>query len=80
MDSRSPGEARKVKLIPDWRRAWRFFSVQAMVLAAAIQGAWATLPPEMISTIPDGVVRSATFVLMVLGTVGRLVDQKKDET
>ena len=66
-----------MKLIPEWRRCARMFSVQAMVLAGAIQGAWVVLPTEMQATVPDEWLRVITLALMVLGVVGRLVVQPK---
>lgn len=66
-----------MKLVKEWRACWRMFSVQAMVLAGAIQGAWVFLPPEMIASIPAEWVRVITVVLLVLGVVGRLVQQEK---
>ena len=68
---------RKPKPVKNWRKCWRMFSVQAMVLAGAIQGAWASLPSEMQSTVSDEWLRYATIALMVLGVVGRLVAQDK---
>lgn len=66
-----------MKLIPEWKKSLRMFSVQAMVLAGAIQGAWSFLPPEMVASIPDGWVRVITITLLVLGVIGRLVVQPK---
>lgn len=66
-----------MKLIPEWKRCWRMFSVQAMLIAGAIQGAWAFLPPEMQATIPDNWLRVVTLGLLVFGVIGRLVDQPK---
>lgn len=63
------------QLIPQWKRCWRMFSVQAMVLAGALQAAWAALPPEMMETIPEPWVRGITITLLVLGVIGRLVVQ-----
>ena len=66
-----------MKLIPEWRKAWRMVSVQAMTLAATIQGEWVALPPDLISQVPPGVVRGVTLALLGLGIVGRLVKQDK---
>lgn len=65
----------KPKLIPQWKRCLRMFSVQAMVLAGAIQGAWVALPPEMKASISDDWMRYITIALMVAGVIGRLVVQ-----
>jgi len=67
---------RKPRLIPQWRRCLRMFSVQAMVLAGAIQGAWVALPAEMKASVSDDWLRYITIMLMVAGVVGRLVVQK----
>lgn len=66
-----------MKLIPEWRKAWRMVSVQAMTLAATIQTAWVAMPPDLISQVPPAVVQGVTLSLLVLGIVGRLVKQDK---
>jgi len=64
-----------MKLVPNARRAWRWFSVQAFVIAGAIQAAWVSIPPDMQATIPEGWVSYATMAVVALGAIGRLVDQ-----
>lgn len=66
-----------MKLIPNWRRAWRMLSVQAMTLAAAIQGAWPAIPAEMRATLPQDLVHWVSVLLLLAGIVGRLVVQPK---
>lgn len=65
-----------MKLIPQWKRCLRMFSVQAMVLAGAIQGAWVALPHEMKASVSDDWMRYITIALMVAGVIGRLVVQE----
>ena len=45
----------KIHMIPNWRRAWRMFSVQAQALALAILG-WPVekLPPDLARTVLEG--------------------------
>jgi hypothetical protein len=64
-----------MKLIPNWRQAWRMFSVHAMTLAGAMQAAWVAMPPDLKSRVPDGLVDGLTVAILALGIVGRLVDQ-----
>ena len=64
-----------LKLVDDAKGAWRWFSVQAMVLAGAVQGAWMFLPDEMKASIPTNIVQWATGGLLVVGIAGRLVKQ-----
>lgn len=64
-----------MKLIPQWRRAWRWFSVQAMALSIAVQGAWLAVPADLKLAVPDVWVTGSAIGLLVLGVLGRLVDQ-----
>jgi ABC-type uncharacterized transport system permease subunit len=69
-------------LIENANNAWKMFSVQAMAIAGslqfldlAIRFSWASIPEEMRSSLPTGWVQCITVVLMVLGIIGRLVQQ-----
>jgi hypothetical protein len=64
-----------MKLVDDARRAWRWFSVQAMALAVALQGAWEFVPDDLRAGIPPRLVTGITVCLLVLGIAGRLVRQ-----
>lgn len=35
-----------MKLVPDWRRVWRYYSTQALIAIAALPMIWAEMPPE----------------------------------
>ena len=64
-----------MKLVPDAHRAWRWFSVQAMILATAIQGAWVFIPPDLKARVGDDMASIVTGAILALGVVGRLVLQ-----
>lgn len=64
-----------MKLIRNWRKVWRMFSVQAMAVATAVQGTWVLIPDEMKATLPEFMIQGVTMTLLVLGIVGRLVVQ-----
>lgn len=66
-----------MKLVHDWKRCYRWISMNAMVWAMAIHGAWLMLPEDMKAHIPASLISVASIGLLVLGTVGRLVDQQK---
>jgi hypothetical protein len=68
-----------VKLIPDWRRAWRFLVVHVLILvgiapdvhAAVVAMGWLddpTVPPSFVWTLR---------ALAVLGVAVRLIQQKR---
>lgn len=64
-----------MKLIPDWKNAYKYFSTQAMALTLAVQTTWASLPDEFKSKLPEGTAYWLSLVLLVGGIVGRLVSQ-----
>jgi hypothetical protein len=66
-----------MKLIDNAGKAWRMFSVQAMTLAAALQGVWAELPADLKADLPPNIVHWVSLALLVAGIVGRLVVQEK---
>ena len=66
-----------MKLIPEWKRAWRMVSVQAMTIANASLAAWVALPERLQDSIPIGYVIAFACTMLVVGVVGRLVKQEK---
>ena len=64
-----------MKLIPEARRAWRMFSVQAQALALALLGAWQAVPDDIKTTLPPSLGYWVAMGLMVLGIAGRLIQQ-----
>lgn len=68
-------------LIPEWKSALRMFSVQAMTLATALQGAWLAVPLDLQAKVPASLVHGMTIALLIAGVIGRLVKQSgvKDE-
>lgn len=62
-------------LIPEWRQAWRMFSVHCMSAAAALLSTWQALPDDLRAAVPQPWVLWLAVALMVLGVVGRLIDQ-----
>lgn len=66
---------KKPRLVHDWKRAWRWFSVQAMIVSTAILSTWAVLPADLKAKLPDELGLYAAIATLVLGVAGRLVDQ-----
>jgi len=67
---------KNIELVAGAKNAWRWFSVQAMTLAAAVQGAWVFVPEDMRSSLPPNAVQALTVALLAMGVAGRLVKQK----
>lgn len=66
-----------MRIIPEWRRAWRMISVQCMTVALAMQAAWAAVPADLRDTVPPSAATIITVVLLTAGIIGRLVQQPK---
>ena len=69
----------KVQLVDEWKSAWKWFSVQSMVLAGSIQGTWLAVPADLKTKVPESWVQGVVISLLVLGTIGRLVKQDKQD-
>jgi hypothetical protein len=68
-----------MRLVDGWKRAHRWFSVQAMGVAAAVQLTWATLADDLKHSIPMWIPTVVTVVLLVLGVAGRVVKQPEKD-
>lgn len=64
-----------MKLVENWKQSWKWLSMNCMVLAAAIQGAWVYVPDDLRSQVPNHLMSIVTIVLLVSGVIGRLVKQ-----
>jgi hypothetical protein len=69
----------KMKMVDNASSAWRWFSMQAMTVALAIQGAIVGMPDDMKARIPDNLMEALAIVALALGMVGRLVKQEVKE-
>lgn len=68
-----------MKLVDDWRKAWKWFSVHALILAGILPTVWLELPPDLKSSIPPGTMSAIAAVIAACGVIGRLVSQEKKQ-
>ncbi|WP_114954325.1 hypothetical protein [Sphingosinicella terrae] len=72
-----------MKAIPDWRRAWRFWSVRlnflGLVILAAEQALplWAVVPAEARALLPRWIAAGVPLLCFALAIVARVVRQEK---
>lgn len=66
-----------MKLVDDWKGCLRWFSVQIPAVNAAFLLTWTQLPAKFQDALPIPWVVGIAVGLLVLGVIGRLVDQKK---
>lgn len=70
-----------MKLVTDWKRAWRWSSVRLSALGAILMGAaevagssWSALPPDVRDAIPHA--QTIALVLFVLVPVARILKRE----
>lgn len=64
----------KFSLVPNWREAWRWLSIQFLALAAL----WESIPDDVkASAIDPANQGKVTFALLILAGLGRLKDQSQ---
>lgn len=68
-----------MRLVDDWKQAYRFASVNCMALATAIQGAWMSLDDDMRSQLPKDAIHIATIAILIAGITGRMVKQSSPQ-
>lgn len=66
-----------MKFVDDFKKAYRWISIQCMAAAVGIQTAWETVPPDLKANFTEQQVRWVTVGLLVFGILGRLVKQRK---
>ena len=66
-----------MKLVDNWKSAWKWFSVQLAAAAAAVQLTVLAFPAEIKAWLPDSVTHWTALALLLAAIVGRLVDQSK---
>ena len=64
-----------MKLVDDWKDAWKWISTNCMVLAATVQGAWISIPDDLKQSVPVWIGSAVTIGLLALGVAGRLLKQ-----
>lgn len=68
----------KIHLVEDWKHAWKWISVNSMLAAGALQGAWLAVPDDLRNAMPPHLTSKVTLGLMILGIAGRLIRQGGD--
>lgn len=64
-----------MKIIPNWKKAWRMFSFQADAIPVAGVAAWSVLPEEWRAAVPQDWLLYGAVAFFVLGMIGRLIYQ-----
>lgn len=68
-----------MRLVPDWRQAWKWFSVQILAIIMVLPVVWVGLPADVKAWVPQSWQIPILVLLGAGGIAGRLVDQKPKE-
>ena len=66
-----------MRLIYNWREAWKWFSVQFLAVLGLLPLVWGSLPDDAKAFLPEGYGPWVLTTLAVCGILGRIIDQKK---
>jgi hypothetical protein len=69
----------KPQMVPDWKDAWKWISMWCMGIALTAQTAWETMPASLKDGLPEATGWYVTTASLVVGMIGRLVQQKPAE-
>jgi polyferredoxin len=64
-----------MKLVPNWREAWKWLSVHSFAILIALPIVWSTLPADVKAFIPDSWDPWIVVAFAAAGLAGRLIDQ-----
>lgn len=62
-------------LIPHWRHAYKFFSLQSAAVQAAVLLTWGTMPDDMKQSLPTWLLPTLAMFVLGVGVVGRMTKQ-----
>ena len=66
---------RQMKLISEWKKIYKYISVQIPALNVAFLGTWALLPQKFQDALPVPWVIAIAILLLVAGVFGRIIAQ-----
>lgn len=67
-----------MKLVPNWRQAWKWASVQIAIVGGAMQAAILAFP-DLKDWLGDTITHLAGLMMLVGLVAARLVDQSKPD-
>ena len=70
---------KKIKLDPNWKKSWKWFSMQGIAIASAIQTAYIALPEKMQDSLNPKMVMLLTLGILIVTAIGRLIPQESDK-
>lgn len=67
-----------MKLVPDWKEAWRWWSMRGLIIIMVIPPTWVMLPPDVKAMLPVDWEPWLLSVIAFATAFGRVKDQTRD--
>lgn len=64
-----------MKLVPNWREAWKWLSMHALAILTVAPVVWASLPHDLKGEMPEDFAPWVLAAVAIGGILGRLKDQ-----
>lgn len=64
-----------MRLVDDWKQAYKWFSVQAPAVGIALVTTWASIPDDLKMHVPGWLTKAVLYGVFGFGLIGRLVNQ-----
>lgn len=68
-----------MKLVQNWKQAWKWYSVHIMLVIVALPEIWSYFPQEFKDSLPPHTLMYVTSVLGVSAILARLFSQEKPD-
>lgn len=65
----------KLKLVEDWKKAYKWLSVQFMALLLVLPEAWQYVPPGVKEALPPHFLSGLSTAIVVAAILGRMIHQ-----
>lgn len=66
-----------MKLVTNWRQAWKWYSVHIMILIVSLPELWGYFPQEFKDSLPPDALKYVMMFLGVSAILARLFSQEK---
>jgi formate/nitrite transporter FocA (FNT family) len=68
-----------MRLVSDWKKCWKWFSVQAGVIGSSMSIGYVSMYAQLKENFPPKYMMLVTAVVFALGVVGRVISQDKKD-
>lgn len=66
-----------MKLVDNWKQCWKWYSMHPQWVQTAAVGTWVNMPGDWRAAFPAKYLVVLCASMMVIGMLGRLIDQNK---